>query len=85
MTYTGLTSLIMIGLLETSLSKDYLMFYIITAGASFISLIILLFLFTEKKFSYDREYLLANLKIYHKTLTKRKFRSLASSFSDNKI
>ena len=53
LTYTGLSSLVMIALLETSLSKDYLLFYIITAGTSFIALCILLFGFSEEPFTYD--------------------------------
>ena len=55
LTYTGLTSLVMIGLLETSLSQNYLAFYLITAGASFVSLCILCFAFSEERFKYDRE------------------------------
>jgi len=53
LTYTGLSALVMIALLETNLSKDYLVFYLITAGSSFLALIILLFFFTEDKFVYD--------------------------------
>ena len=53
LTYTGLSSLIMIGLLESTLSDDYFVFYLITAGCSFIALCILLFAFNEEKFVYD--------------------------------
>lgn len=62
LTYTGLTSLIMIGLLETSLGSEYLMFYLITAGSSFVALGILLFVFTEEKFVYDKAELRRCLK-----------------------
>ena len=55
LTYTGLTSLVMIGLLETTLSKDYIVFYLITAGSSLIALCLLLFAFDEEKFVYDKQ------------------------------
>ena len=61
LTYTGLSSLVMIALLETSLSKEYLLFYLITAGCSFVALCILLFSFSEEKFEYDKDYLRENL------------------------
>ena len=53
LTYTGITSLVMVGLLETQLSKKYLQFYFITAGCSLLALLLLLFAFTEEKFVYD--------------------------------
>ena len=62
LTYTGLTSLIMIGLLETSLGSEYLMFYLITAGSSFVAFCILIFVFTEEKFVYDKAELRRCLK-----------------------
>lgn len=46
-TFTGLTSLMMIPLLETALGKDYIIFYLLTACFSTVSLIILTFFFTE--------------------------------------
>ena len=61
LTYTGLSSLVMIALLETSLSKDYLLFFIITAGSSFVAFCILMFFFSEEPFVYDLEFLQANL------------------------
>ena len=61
LTYTGLSSFVMIALLETSLSKEYLLFYLITAGCSFVALCLLLFSFTEERFEYDLNYLRANL------------------------
>lgn len=57
MTYTGLSSFVMIGLLETSLSQDYLLFYIITAASSFSAFCILIFAFTEEPFVYDLKYI----------------------------
>ena len=61
LTYTGLSSLVMIGLLETTLSDDYLAFYLITAGCSLAALCILLFAFNETKFVYDVEQVRAAL------------------------
>lgn len=52
----------MIGLLETSLSKDYLLFYVVTAGSSCIALALLLLAFNEDKFIYDRSKLKEALK-----------------------
>ena len=62
LTYTGLSSIVMIGLLETALSKDYLVFYLITACSSFAALVLLLFTFNDEKFVYDTAKLRAALK-----------------------
>ena len=44
----------MIGLLETALGKDYILFYLITAGSSLVALCLLLFAFNEDRFVYDK-------------------------------
>ena len=68
----------MIFLLETSLSKDYLMFYFITAGSSFVALCILMFVFTEDKFIYDKDEIKRGVK---KMIEKK--RSLAKCIKDS--
>ena len=55
LTYTGVLSVIMIGLLASPLGTDYIWFFELTAGMSAVSLIILLTMFSEAPFVPDME------------------------------
>ena len=55
LTYTGILSVIMIGLLASPLGTDYIWFFELTAAMSAISLIILLTVFNEDPFVPDIE------------------------------
>lgn len=50
-TYTGFCGLIMLGLLMTELAHKYIIFWIITAGCSGISLLLLLTMFMQDRFT----------------------------------
>jgi len=58
--YTGLNSLLMVGLLLTSLGTDYIWFFGITGILSFVALMLLIFVFSEEKFKPDFTFLHEN-------------------------
>lgn len=49
--YTGLCGTLMIGILRTQLSHEYIVFWMLTGGLSICSFIILLLVFNQKKFT----------------------------------
>ena len=55
LTYTGLLSLILIGLLASPLGTMYIWFFELTAGMSAIAFVILVTVFTEKPFVPDMD------------------------------
>ena len=65
--YTGLTSLIMIGLLQT-FAENYLLFYYISAVFSMTALILLYLKFDEAPFILNQKQLIADLKVEFRVL-----------------
>ena len=53
LTYTGFSSMLLIGMMKTPLGEDYIVFYLITAGCSLVALGLLVFAFDETRFTYD--------------------------------